>query len=164
MAWPAVTRSLCFCCGGVFWFTCFTAVALIAISRPEHFPRVSADGSHGRSSSNSRMGLCPTERCWQRRGRKNLLGSRARQCGPVLGMAGRSRAGRGGLSAELGAWQLWDTQRSTGAAASCHSLQLFSPSSPEGAAAMRLTPLGTAGLISSPWQLFMLLSGNYSFA
>lgn len=30
--------------------------------------------------------------------------------------------------------------------------------------AMRLTPLGTAGLISSPWQLFMLLSGNYSFA
>lgn len=28
----------------------------------------------------------------------------------------------------------------------------------------RLTPLGTAGLISSPWQLFMLLSGNYSFA
>lgn len=34
--------------------------------------------------------------------------------------------------------------------------------SPKVQPARRRTPLGTAGLISSPWQLFMLLSGNYS--
>lgn len=46
----------------------------------------------------------------------------------------------------------------------CFCLGCFPRFPPKVQPVRRLTPLGTAGLISSPWQLFMLLSGNYSFA
>lgn len=81
------------------------------------------------------------------------------------------RQRRGARHGVLGARRLQETHRGTcgglGAAASpetCFSLGCFPRFPPKVQPARRLTPLGTAGLISSLWQLFMLLSGNYSFA